>query len=242
MATAINEMEATSKEAKLNAEKTAEASDLASASSEQGTEVTNEAIEVIDKLSQEISSAAGVIEQLNTNTQQVGSVLDVIKGIAEQTNLLALNAAIEAARAGESGRGFAVVADEVRALATKTHQSAEEIESMIQQLQKGASNAVGVMHNANESAQQSVEQIELAMQALTEINTHVSEINSLNDLMVNISDDQSNTAAEINKTVLDISELAENSFSHAAETSQLSVSLKGLAQELDTLVSSFKIE
>nr|WP_269767766.1 methyl-accepting chemotaxis protein [Oleiphilus messinensis] len=164
------------------------------------------------------------------------------QAVAEQTNLLALNAAIEAARAGESGRGFAVVADEVRTLATKTHESAEEIETMIHQLQEGASNAVVVMKTANGSAAEGVQQVQTAMTALNEIDQEISNINDLSALMRSISEDQSKAAEEINATVLNISHLADNSSHQASETSKVSQTLRQLANQLDELVSAFKIQ
>jgi len=242
MAAAVNEMEATSSEVKSNAGMTAEASEEANQAAQKGEKGTQVVIEAINKLSGEISSAAEVIRLLDEKSKAVGSVLGVIKGIAEQTNLLALNAAIEAARAGESGRGFAVVADEVRALANKTQESAQEIEEMIGQLQAETVDAVRVMNSANESALVSVEQVEMAMQSLRQITGHVSKINELNFVMVNIADDQAVASQEISSTVLNISELAGKSSKDAAETAQLSETLRNLALELDSMVDQFKID
>lgn len=101
---------------------------------------------MVDALTAELHNSKQIIEQLAKDSQKIDSILEVITAISEQTNLLALNAAIEAARAGESGRGFAVVADEVRNLASKTGSSANEIHSMISQLQNTARQAVAAMN------------------------------------------------------------------------------------------------
>ena len=136
------------------------AADAADSEAKSGALVATEAIGGIDSLVTEVDAAAQVIRNLEQESENIGSVLDVIRGIAEQTNLLALNAAIEAARAGEQGRGFAVVADEVRTLASRTQQSTQEIQDMIQRLQSGAGNAVKVMEGAQGKAQESSDLVE----------------------------------------------------------------------------------
>lgn len=242
MAAAINEMEATSREVKNSASQAAELTDRAKTLSDGGLSVAQKAISLIQQLSKQLSSAENVVTELNRNSQQVGSVLGVIKGIAEQTNLLALNAAIEAARAGESGRGFAVVADEVRSLANKTHESAEEIEQMIQKLQLGVQNTVSVMNTANSASREGVESVLGAVDSLKGINAQISEINGLNTTMVSIADDQSLAAEEISHTVLNINQLADRSSLNANDTAELAGSLRQLAQELDELVGKFRIQ
>lgn len=241
MASAIHEMEATSKDFRSNAEQTAAASEEADRAAHQGEKTNKAAIDAINKLSQEISQASTVIASLDGRTQSVGSVLGVIKGIAEQTNLLALNAAIEAARAGETGRGFAVVADEVRALANRTQESAAEIERMIEQLKGEAEDAVEVMARAKSVAETSVRQVGEASTLLLTITERVSGINQLNSNMRAVADDQSQAAAEINNTVLRIAQIAEQSAEDAAETAHLSSQLKVLADQLDRMVARFTI-
>jgi methyl-accepting chemotaxis protein len=145
VATAINEMASTVTEVARSAESAAEAAGQASAEAVQGKKVVEQTVVVINSLSQEVERAAAVINRLEEDSLAIGSVLDVIRSIADQTNLLALNAAIEAARAGEQGRGFAVVAEEVRSLASRTQESTQEIQGMIERVQNGTQEAVQVM-------------------------------------------------------------------------------------------------
>jgi methyl-accepting chemotaxis protein len=145
VASAMTEMSATVDEVARNAGDAAEAARHADEEARNGSRVVNQSMKAIQQLAQQVESTALAINELDEHSDQISTVLDVIRGIAEQTNLLALNAAIEAARAGEQGRGFAVVADEVRTLASRTHDSTEEIQKMTQSLQSGARNAVTAM-------------------------------------------------------------------------------------------------
>ncbi|MDO6654248.1 methyl-accepting chemotaxis protein, partial [Colwellia sp. 1_MG-2023] len=140
-ATAVHEMAAATQEIATNAANAASSAQEADTEAMTGQRIVEETIAAISALSDNIDGASEVVNQLSTDADEIGNVLNVIKAIADQTNLLALNAAIEAARAGEQGRGFAVVADEVRALASRTQQSTEEIQQMIERLQQGASEA-----------------------------------------------------------------------------------------------------
>ena len=241
VATSMHEMNVAVQEVAHNAVKTAEASQEATHEASNGAMVSTEALGGISVLMNEIESAASVIQKLDADSENIGMVLDVIKGIAEQTNLLALNAAIEAARAGEAGRGFAVVADEVRTLASRSQHSAEEIRSMIEKLQAGARDAVQVMEGAKKKAQASEEQVEAAAESLGMIAGEVSTINDMNTQIATAAEEQTAVADEINRNVTNITQVAEQTAEGARHSAQISEELVGLSSKLEGLVSRFKL-
>jgi len=241
VATAINEMSATVLEVARNAEQAAKSAEQANEHAVIGNNVVQENIKAINRLSTEIQTATDVIQRLNNESKNIGSVLDVIKGIAEQTNLLALNAAIEAARAGEQGRGFAVVADEVRTLAGRTQQATVEIESMITALQLGTKDAVKVMEQSQEMTEASVLQASLAGNSLETITSSINSITEMNTMIASAAEQQSAVTEEINKNIVAISQLAEQSTAASHKTSNSSEQLTELAQDLQVLISKFKI-
>ncbi|MBT2991262.1 MAG: hypothetical protein B6D72_12475 [gamma proteobacterium symbiont of Ctena orbiculata] len=241
VATAMNQMSATVQEVARNAVEAAEAAREADSTFHQGKQVIDKVIDAIGELAKEVEEAAGVIQQLESESMNIGSVLDVIKSIAEQTNLLALNAAIEAARAGEQGRGFAVVADEVRTLAGRTQESTQEIEEMISKLQYGANNAVKVMAEGKEMTLVGVEQAAAAGEALQTINTAVEQITNMNTQIASAAEEQSSVTEEINRSIVSINEVAEQSATGAQQTAQASDDLARLAEQLKGLVERFKV-
>lgn len=222
-----------------SANSAAEASVQADQTASAGAKTTQQAINGILDLVSDIDRASEVIKQLDERSKGVSAVLDVIKGIAEQTNLLALNAAIEAARAGEQGRGFAVVADEVRTLATRSHQSTEQIEKIIQQLQCEAQDAVNVMLKAKMSAEQRREQVQIADDGLNLIADRVTHIRDLNVRMAKAADDQNEFVDKVSNSVLIITRLANSTAQDATETNTVSLELEQLSRELNKLVEKF---
>ena len=240
VATAINEMTATVQEVARHAGEASNATREANDQARDGREVVDQSISSINSLAQELQNATEVIRQLEQNSENIGTVLDVIQGIAEQTNLLALNAAIEAARAGEQGRGFAVVADEVRSLASRTHQSTEEIQQMIEQLQQGARNAVKAMESSSERSQHSVEQASRAGESLEVIARAVTTINDMNLQIASAAEEQSSVAEEINRNVTNINEVVNQTAVGAQQSQVSSTELARLSYELQALVNQFK--
>ncbi len=241
VATAMNEMYATAQEVATNATRTAEASHEAKNEATNGALISTEALGGIAVLMSEIEAAGSVIQKLDKDSDAIGMVLDVIKGIAEQTNLLALNAAIEAARAGEAGRGFAVVADEVRTLASRSQQSAEEIEAMIAKLQAGAREAVQAMEGSRAKAQESEEQVEAAAETLGMIAGEVATINDMNTQIATAAEEQTAVADEINRNITNITQVADQTAEGARHSSQVSEELVQLAADLEKLVTRFRI-
>ncbi|MCO4322625.1 methyl-accepting chemotaxis protein [Aliidiomarina quisquiliarum] len=195
----------------------------------------------IEGLAVEIKNAAEVINQLSENSSNIGSILDVIRGIADQTNLLALNAAIEAARAGEQGRGFAVVADEVRTLASRTQQSTEEIQRMIESLQTDSARAVEVMERGRKQAETSVTQTEEQAKALEAITTAVHQASDSSTHIATAAEEQSATSREISETLERIVAIAERAEAGALQTDEASDEVARLAAEMQESIRSFRL-
>jgi methyl-accepting chemotaxis protein len=240
LATAINEMVATVQEVARNTHQAAEAADKAQQESQSGQSVVNANINAMDTLAGEVEKASNVIHLLETDTAEIGGVLDVIRGIAEQTNLLALNAAIEAARAGEQGRGFAVVADEVRTLASRTQESTQEIQNMIERLQSRTRQAVEAMHGNQAQAQIGVERAGEVQTSLQTISATITEINELNIQIANAAEQQSQVAEDVNQSIRHISQSTQSTVGGSAQIANASENLTHLATQLKSLVEQFK--
>ncbi|GGO72623.1 methyl-accepting chemotaxis protein [Bowmanella pacifica] len=241
VAAAINEMTATVREVAQNAEQASLAATDANGQSQSGNRTVSMTLQTIEQLAKDVDASAQVILQLQGQTENIGAVLEIIKNIAEQTNLLALNAAIEAARAGDQGRGFAVVADEVRTLAKRTHDSTEEIEELIKVLQSGADNAVKAMEQSKQRTGETVEQAQQAGHALDAITQSVDTISQMNIQIAAAAEQQIAVVEDINRNVHNIHGLSEQNAVSAAQTSNASQELAKLGEDLQRLVSQFKV-
>ncbi len=241
VATAINEMAATVQEVARSAAAAADSAATADKQAVHGQQEVGQTIRDITALAGDVEQAASAMQQLETDSRNIGAVLDVIRGVAEQTNLLALNAAIEAARAGEQGRGFAVVADEVRVLAQRTQKSTQEIESMIGQLQEAAVAAARTMEKGRARAQETVNQARSAGESLDAIAAAVGVISDMNTQIASAVEEQSAVAEELNKNISNISRIAEMSAEGSHQTAAASGEIRRLADQLDSLVGRFKV-
>jgi methyl-accepting chemotaxis protein len=241
VATAMNEMTATVQEIARHASQAAEEAEKGGQETEEGSRVIEGTINAINQLNGNISEASQTVTTLEHDGEAIGTVLDVIRGIAEQTNLLALNAAIEAARAGEQGRGFAVVADEVRTLASRTQDSTEEIQAMIEKLQHGTKESAGAMEASVKLAEDAVNRAHGGTDALHNITQAIVRIDDMATQIASASEEQSAVAEEINRSITAISDSARDTVTASDESARAGEEMARLASELSGIVSQFKI-
>ncbi|AXP06920.1 methyl-accepting chemotaxis protein [Pseudomonas bijieensis] len=241
VATAMHEMTATVQEVARNAEEASQAAAAADGEARAGDQVVSEAIAQIERLASEVIRSTDAMTVLQQESDKIGSVMDVIKAVAEQTNLLALNAAIEAARAGEAGRGFAVVADEVRGLAQRTQKSTEEIEGLVAGLQNGTQQVAAVMNNSRSLTDSSVALTRKAGASLENITRTVSNIQSMNQQIAAAAEQQSAVAEEISRSIINVRDVSEQTAAASEETAASSVELARLGNQLQMMVSHFRV-
>ena len=240
-ATAVNEMTAAVEEVARNAVSTSEASKQSNLVAVHGRDKVVQTTAAIESMTIDVQNTSVLVEGLAAKGRDIGRVLDVIRSIAEQTNLLALNAAIEAARAGEAGRGFAVVADEVRALAHRTAQSTQEIETMVAGIQSGTHEAVISMARNTERTQSTLELANAAGEALNQITASIAQINERNLVIASASEEQAQVSREVDRNLVNIRDLSMQSASSAHQTTAASNELSRMAGDLGAMVTRFVV-
>ncbi|AZZ99888.1 methyl-accepting chemotaxis protein [Pseudoalteromonas sp. R3] len=240
-ATAINEMAATANEVASSCANAADLATQTQQASELGQSVMTEAVDSVAALSEVIKRATSDINQLDSESENIMSILSVIRGIAEQTNLLALNAAIEAARAGEHGRGFAVVADEVRALSQRTSESTEEIASQLDKLRKMTEGVSQDMRSSLTRTDKTVELTGSAQSQFSEITQSIQTISDLNTQIATAAEEQQHVAEDINRNVIEIKHAADSVSDVANNTSENGDKMQRLSEQLTKLVGQFRV-
>ena len=241
VAAAINQLGAAAQEIARNAAQASSQASDARSLAEDGQQVVDRSIKAMNQLSSMLSASSTNIESLNSKTVNIGQILEVITSISQQTNLLALNAAIEAARAGEAGRGFAVVADEVRNLAHRTQESAQQVQTMIEELQVGARESVSTMSESQRHSQDSVEIANLAGERLNSVTLRIGEIDGMNQSVATATEEQTAVVESINVDITEINTLNQEGVENLQSTLRACSDLEQQASRLKQLVGSFRI-
>ena len=239
--TAVNEMSAAVREVASNALHTATEITKVNDQTIEGKKILTQSVHHIQQLSESVKNAVAVIEKLSVNSANIASVLDVIRSIAEQTNLLALNAAIEAARAGEQGRGFAVVADEVRTLASRTETSTQDIQSMIEELQRGVNDAVKSIESGASLTHSTVTLASQTQDALDQILNSTSKVSEMSTQTATATEEQTHVTEEINRNLTELSDKTRYCNMVIQETQQIVVNTRAICSNLQKEVSRFKV-
>lgn len=242
VATAVNQMDSAVHEVAIHAANTSDEVSQVTEKAQANMASMNQNLSFINDLKNSLTSASNVIATLSDESQRIGDILSVIQGIAEQINLLALNAAIEAARAGDQGRGFAVVADEVRTLANRTQQSANEIGTMIESLQLKASEAVSIVTDNLQHADQSVIYTQQSTESLQDMVRSLVNVSDMSRSIASASEQQKSVTHELAENITSISTMIEDIESNATQAAKNSESLNALSTQQTQLVSRFQLE
>jgi methyl-accepting chemotaxis protein len=241
VAAAITELEVSATEVARSTDGTKREVDLADEEARAGRKQVATTRQITEQLAGAMEEAVGITHKLGEFSDNIGSILDVIRSIAEQTNLLALNAAIEAARAGDAGRGFAVVADEVRALANRTQTSTEEIQAMIENLQSSSKHVVAVMARSQEQTQDCVAQTRVMDEALQSIAERMSAIKAMADQVAHAAQEQISVSQGVARHVAGIADVAYETEREARESASSSEVLADLVAKQQQLIAHFKV-
>lgn len=241
VASAVNELASTADNVSDNAQLADSTAREADQLAKSGLQIFQESSEASAQMSHALNNAAQVVLTLKEQSEQISDVIEVIRGVSEQTNLLALNAAIEAARAGESGRGFAVVADEVRMLAARTQESTGEIQAIIEELQKQSGLANDSMQVSLEMLDKNNQLAKQANEALVGITESVVNINDTNTQVATAAEQQSQVTQDINRNVVNMSELVNQNVTGISQSASASSELSQLAEKQKAQLSFFKL-
>jgi methyl-accepting chemotaxis protein len=241
VATAVNELGASAHEIAENAAKASEQASSGTEKASSARDSLQHNRQQIQHLSERMDASSQAIHTLDEDTQNIGKIIEVIKGITEQTNLLALNAAIEAARAGEAGRGFAVVADEVRSLAQRTSSSAGEIETMIERVRAGTRSVVQVIQESQEISSACVLSAEESAEHMSEINAIIVTIDDVNHSVASATEQQTSVIQTLDRDIMDISSMNDQSVDNLNNTKRACRELNTAFERLEQLVTQFKL-
>ncbi|PKH05903.1 methyl-accepting chemotaxis protein [Moritella sp. Urea-trap-13] len=242
VATASEEMTQTSALVLENADRAAEMANQAEQLAQGGQTVVQQSADTMQELVERMAMAVPIANELEKNSGNISSILSVIEGISEQTNLLALNAAIEAARAGEQGRGFAVVADEVRLLASRTHDSVDEIRVVIEELQSGTRSVTTAISEGNHLALETATQVKQAVESLANISSFVADIQVMNSEIVNAASEQKTVSTEVNGNVANIRDLSQSMLEQSTAAEKVGQNIAQLSSQQQALVGQFKVD